>query len=148
MKSVFITSRGKVEIERSALYIKNLKPDFDSSIFGRLLFPTAALALSLIKFIEAEKPFDYFIAAVWGIMFLGYSNRFYEIIFKKSFANRIPLHRITSVEVKPDHLDLEVDVVLHLKNRRCRIIPFRKLEGQYESFIEEISTQIAQPQLA
>ena len=148
MKQEFITTRGRVEIQNGSIFIKNLKPDIESSIFGKLIIPFIVLLLCIYRLVDAEKPLDYVVGIFWGIAFLGYGNRLFDIIIKRSIANRIPLQRIHTAEVKADDTGLEAHVLLYLRNGRYRLIPFRTLEQQYEPFTELISQYIAQPQLS
>jgi hypothetical protein len=69
-------------------------------------------------------------------------------LIKRSFANRIPLNRIKSFEIKPDEIGLETFVILHLKSGRYKKIIFRTLKKQYEPFTELVSQHITQPQFA
>jgi hypothetical protein len=62
----------------------------------------------------------------------------YKLLVKTSFSKRIPLQNIDSVILKEDENGLETQVILQLKNNRNRTIPFRKLEKQYEDFLEAI----------
>lgn len=147
MKQEFITSKGKIAISRNTIYIKKWKSSFEESLVGRLLFPFAFLFATVIKFIQPDEPMDYFGVVVFGILFLFYADRIYDVLIKRSIANRITLERIRFYEVKPDDL-LETEIILHLKNGRYRSVLFRTLEKQYEPFIEAISQHSIQPQPA
>lgn len=147
MKQEFITSRGKIEVQRNTIYIKDLKFGFDESVAGQLLFPFAFLVATVLKFIEPDHPLDYFGGAMFAIMFLFYTDRIYDLLVKRSIAVRIPLNRIESFDLKQEN-SLETNVILYLKNGRYRSILFRTLEKQYEPFAETISLHIAQPQTA
>ena len=87
-------------------------------------------------------------ACLISILALFNSYPFYDVLFKRSLAKRIPLNRIRSFEIKPDEIGLETFVVLHLKSGRYKKIVFRTLEKQYEPFTELVSQFITQPQLA
>ena len=91
---------------------------------------------------------DYFGGVIFLIMALFHAEPLYDILFKRSLSNRIPLNRIKSFEIKPDEIGLETFVILHLKSGRYKKKFFRTLEKQYEPFTELLSQHIIQPQLA
>ena len=142
MKKTFITSKGSVEIERNVLFIKNRKFNFHETGFARIiwaLLPPACLILILFFF---EDAFKYYVRVVFfGIWTIDRIPSIYTLLLKTSFRKRIPLEQIESVNIVEDKNGLEVHLLLLLKNKRIRSIPFRKLEKQYEEFLENISLQ-------
>ena len=148
MKQEFITSKGKVIIERDTLFIKYSKFHFTETIFFEIGLPVAFFILIIASFILAETPWEYFKTIIYTLVFGSQLYRFYINLFKKSFASRIPLDRIKSFEIKP-HIDgLEQEVNLKLKNGRYHSILFRNLENQYQPFIGVITPSTSQSQLA
>jgi hypothetical protein len=149
MQQEFITSRGKAIIENNVLFVRNFKPDFFDTVFGRIIFPLILALAIILQFVYIRGALDYYIAGFWTIFFLvTYANRLYDLIVKRSFANRISLSRFKSIEIKPDQWGLETEIRIHLRNGRYRPINFRILEKQYELFTELISRYTAQPQFA
>lgn len=148
MKQEFVTVRGKAIIENKSLFVRNLKSSFWNTLAGKLLYPTVVLAFIVLRLISADRPYDYFVAGMFVIVFSNHLTELYDILFRRSFAGRIPLHRIKSFETKPDEFGLDTEIILHLKNGRYRSIPFRTLENQYQPFTELLSQSIAQPQFA
>jgi len=152
MKHEFITSRGRLTIERDIIYIQNQKISFNDTMLGIMLYPLAILALFFLKINFVEGSFDLLIGFIWGFVFLGlFFGKIYisfDLIFKRSLADRISLSRIKSFETKPDATGMETDVIFHLKNGRYRKIPFRTLEKQFEPFLDLVSQHITQPQFA
>jgi len=151
MKKEFISSNGKVEIERNVIYVKTmLYGGIENTAFGKLLFPSMiVLYLVLTGMGDFDNPLKLIISsAVCGIMGASYVPQVYDILFKKSFATRIPMDRIVSFELRPDTTGLETQVILHLRNGRYRSIKFRTLEKQYEPFTDLLSQNLSQPQIA
>lgn len=149
MNQEFISSYGKVINERKILFIKILKPRLSSdSWMGQWLWallPVIAIGISLFDNNVVKK---YVSVIFWTLLFWGNLKQLFELLFKRSFATRIPLSRITSYEIKQDEIGLETFVHLRLRSGRIRIIAFRTLEKQVEPFTELVSQHIAQPQLA
>jgi hypothetical protein len=73
---------------------------------------------------------------------------FYEVLFKYSYSNRIPLEGIKSFEEKKDAVGYKTFVILKLRSGRIRTIKFRTFEKQHEQFISILSSSISQPQFA
>ena len=142
MKKTFITSKGIIEIERNVLFIKNRKFIFHETGFARIiwaLLPPAYLVLILFFY---EDAFKYYLRVViFGIWTIDQIPSIYTLLLKTSFRKRIPVELIDSVNIIEDKNGLEVHLLLHLKNKRTRSIPFRKLEKQYEELLENISLQ-------
>ena len=119
MQQEFITSGGKAIIENNVLFVRNFKPDFFDTVFGRIIFPLILVLAIILQFGYIRGPLDYYIADFWTIFFLvTYANRLYDLIVKRSFANRISLSRIKSIEIKPDQWGLETEIRIHLRNGR------------------------------
>lgn len=148
MEQEFITSRGKVFLNNQRLLIQNFKSNFQDTVIGELATPLLILALAVFSFFDPKKPFSYFATIIFLIwLFSFHLKQLYSTLFKKSFSNYIPLDHIKFIELKPDQLGLETEVILHLKNGRYRSLLFRTLEKQFESFTESLSLLITQPQL-
>ena len=136
----FTTVHGRVLVESEMLYIKNLRFSWRDSLFGKLLLPMALLTVALTKFVYADVPFDYFLASVWLVLFLTHSTTLYTVLVLQSFSSDIPLNRIRSASLRmPSTNSLEIELRLHLKNGRYRIIRFRRLEKQWEGFLQSLS---------
>lgn len=142
MKKVFVSSRGSVEIERDILFIKNKKSYFFETGFAKILWSFLPVVGLIIVFFMEYDPFRFFMRIVlFGLWTIDRIPTLYRLIFKTSFSKRIPLKNIVSVETKEDVSGLEVDVLLHLGNNRVRVIPFRKLEKQYEELLSVLPVQ-------
>ncbi len=148
MKQEFVTSKGKVLIERNILFYKIYKWNFTDTLLWKYLLAFGPILLFLIILFEENVPKKYLHIITVLIIVFNYFHHLYDVVIKLSFSNRIPLERIVSFEVKEDVYGLEKNVNLKLKSGRIRIIPFRTLEKQYEPFIEFLSLHILQPQLA
>jgi hypothetical protein len=146
MKQKFITSEGKVVIEKDVLFIKSIDMRLSRSMLGKLMYPLCALILFIVQFFDDSES-RYFRMVLWGIVVLINLHIFYEVLFQRSYSSRIPLNKIVSWEVKPGEVELEMKVHLHLRSGRYREIIFRQAEHQYEPFTEFLSQHIAQPQL-
>lgn len=136
MKKGFVSSRGSVEVERDILFIKNKKSYFFETGFAKIAYSLIPpIGLFIVFFMDYD-PFRFFMRVLlFGIWTLDRIPSLYRLIFKTSFSKRIPLQNIVSAETKEDIHGLEVDVLLHLRNNRVRVIPFRKLEKQYEELL-------------
>lgn len=149
MQQEFITSRGKVVIERNILYINHVKADpvFSFNIFQGMLL-CAWLLFEVTGLNDGVLSLPSGIAGT--LLFFNIFNivPFYKFLFKKCLSNRIPLHRIISYEIKEDYFGLENEIILHLRSGRYKSIAFRKLEKEDVRFLEIISQNIAQLQLA
>jgi hypothetical protein len=148
MKQEFITSRGKVIIERNVLYIRTLKFSLTDSIAARLFYSLIPLGLFFIQLFEPESAKRNMSLFIWGGLALLHIYPLFDLLFKRSIASRIPLERIRSFEVKADPSGLESNVILHLSNGRYRQICFRTLENQFEPFLEAIGQSVTTTQLA
>jgi hypothetical protein len=147
MKQEFISSNGKVVIERDNLYFKNIKTPLDETAFWKILLLAAPLLLFIMNLMR-DNPRGYAGAVLWGFLFVLRLPDLYEFLFQSSYASRIQLRNIVGVEVIPDTAGLEVYLKIQLKSGRYRKIIFRKLEGQYEPLVELIYQRMAQPSFA
>ncbi len=142
MKKEFISSKGKVIIERDTLYIRNTIYYFWDTGIGRIsrsILPPLCIILILV--FDTSEPFKIFTRVVMFACFTFlYSMDLFNLIFRYSYSNRIPLKRIVSIDSKEDENGLETNLFLLLKNGRKRKIAFRTLEHQHEGFISEISS--------
>lgn len=148
MKQEFVYSEGKIFIERDVLYIRNLTLRFSRSLAGNLLLPVCWTLFFLLNFLEEDRAKMYTRMLLLGFMLVFQLPVLYAIIFRRSYAHRIPLKKIVSIEIAQDNIGLETYVRLRLKSGRTRQIPFRNLEDQVQPFTEFLSRYIVQPQLA
>lgn len=149
MNHEFISVRGKVVLNDKRLLIQDLKVNFAKTLMAEILLPLILLTIVVISTANPEKPFGYFAAVIYAlIFFFYYFKQLFIALFKKSYASHIPVNRIESFEIKADEFGLETEVILHLKNKRFRSIPFRTREKEYEAFLEQLSQYIAQLQFA
>ena len=148
MKQEFITSRGKVILERDILYIRNLDGAFHHTLLYEIGPPILWLTVAVTKVATAETPFDFFFSAVFCILAIFHAGPLYDVVFRRSLSRRIHLNRITTYEVKDDAIGLETIVTLRLRNGRYKKIAFRTLERQYEAFTALLSPTHFQTQTA
>jgi hypothetical protein len=148
MKQEFITLYGKVVVERNILFIRNTDVPFSRSVFARIGYYLLLVALFIMQFFRDEKALQYTGIVVVGFLLLSRLPDLYDCFIKRSYANRISLDQIQSVEIRENEFDLNMDVLIRLKNGRYRQIIFRKLENQYEPFAELITQHINQVQFA
>ena len=73
---------------------------------------------------------------LWGLIMLFHLPALYDVLFKRSYASRIPLSRIKSYKIEDDHYGIQTEVTLYLKNGRYKKIISRKLENQHVPFTE------------
>jgi hypothetical protein len=139
LKKIFTTSRGSVELEERALFIKDRKYFFQETGFARILWNALPLILLISLLFLDYDPFRFFVRTVLYLIWtIDRLPTLYRLVIKTSFSKRIPLDNIVSTEIREDANDLETHVLLHLKNNRTRTITFRKLEKQYEAFLEDL----------
>ena len=148
MKQEFVTLYGKAIVERDVLFIRNFDVPFTRTGLFRIIYELAFLGVFVLAFFKDDGPRKYVSLLVWGFLLLTRFPQWYDILFRRSFANRIPLKNIRSATTENDHHGLNSFVHLQLSNGRTRKIAFRTMEKQYEAFITAISHQIIQPQLA
>ncbi|HVK96647.1 MAG TPA: hypothetical protein VM368_02465 [Flavisolibacter sp.] len=148
MKQEFVTLYGKAAIEREVLYLRSPYLPFGKTAFARIGFELIWVLLFVVQFFDDHGPKKYVGIVMWGIMLLFRTPNLYDVLFRRSYTTRIPLHRIKSYSIDDDLLGLQTMVTLQLKNSRYKKLIFRKLEHQAEPFTELLSQYIAQPQLA
>lgn len=149
MDQEFVTSSGKVSLNAQRVLIQSLKFNFWKTAVGETALPAFILSIAFLSFLNRNKPFSYFATAIFiGLFFSTSFTQLYEALFKKSYANYIPVNRVKSFEIKPDEFGLETEVRLHLRNGRYRSIIFRTRESQHQSFTEDLSQYLSQTQFA
>ena len=144
----FVTLYGKVVIERNVLFIRNFDVPFTRTNLFRIVYELCFIGVFIMSFFIENAPKKYLHLLAWGILLLSRVTQLYDILFSRSYSNRIPLSRINSVTTSADNSGHHTFVHLHLKNGRYRVIPFRTLEKQHETFIEAITSELATTQLA
>jgi hypothetical protein len=144
----FVTLYGKAIIERDTLFLRTFDVPFTRTNFFRVCYALSFIVVFVLGFLRDDGPKKYVFLLGWGLMILLRVSELFEVFFRRSYSNRIPLSRIRSITTEPDQFNLNTDVRLHLASGRYRIIPFRTMEKQYEPFVEFISHQIATPRLA
>ncbi|MGZ8543954.1 MAG: hypothetical protein ACXWV0_01595 [Flavisolibacter sp.] len=150
MNQEYITTAGKVIVERDILYVRTQKNHFTQTIFFDFL-PLVLMVLPILHFVYFENnPRWYLRMFLYLSIFFMYGGNLYYVIFKKSFANRIPIQRIKMFDIKPDETasGLETKVQLHLSSGRIKTIVFRTREHQWEPFTEYLSSHVQSTQLA
>lgn len=147
MKQEFVTLYGKATIEKNILYVRNLDIPFSKTAFSTIGYQSLFVIIFIFQFLRSEGPLYYVRIIVFGMLLAFHVPEIYDLLFKRSYASRIPLDKIKSVEMDEDYHGLQTNVILRLNNGRYRKIPFRKLENQYEAFVEAIMTRSRQPQL-
>jgi hypothetical protein len=140
MKEKFITSKGSIELYNNIIFIKNRKTNFYETGFARIAWAFLPAVCLILVIIFSDSPFQLFIRIVlFGILTVERIPTLYQLIIKTSYSNRIGLEQIASVEAIDDKNGLETVVLINLKNKRTRSVPFRKLEKQYELFFNALS---------
>lgn len=147
----FVTLYGKAIIERDVLFLRSFYVPFTRTNFFRIGYELVFLLILtywVIAFTSGDDPKRFISVLGWSFIVLLRTPRLYDVLLKRSYANRIPLHRIKDVTSVADSQGLHIFVKLHLANGRYRKICFRTMEKQYESFIEAISHHLEQTQFA
>ncbi len=147
-KQEFVTVYGKAIIERDVLYIKSFDVPFSETAFAKIGYEVAFVVLFILQFFNGDGNRKYVGILLWGLLLLGHLPGLYDAIFKRSYAKRIPLEQIKSLKIKEDNVGLQTYVIMDLASGRYRKIAFRKLENQYQPFIETISQYLPQYQPA
>jgi len=149
MKQEFVMLYGKAIIEKDILHIRSLDVPFSKTILAQLLIPLLFVAVFIMQFFREEGPKRNIGIVLWGILMLTRLPEILDRLIRRSYASRIPLDRIKAIKVEEEEpYGLNVNVTIHLRNGRYRKLVFRKLEQQYEPFIETITHHITQPQPA
>lgn len=149
MKQEFVTLYGKVVIERDVVYIRSLELPFSKTAFAVISYNMLWVLIFLMQFFRDDEPRKYIGILMFGFLLLFRIPEIYDALIKRSYASRIPLNRVKTVNTEEEeHIGLNVTVVLHFKIGRYKKIVFRKLEQQYQPFVEAVSQYITQPQFA
>lgn len=148
MKPKFITLYGKVVLDNNRIFIKAFDVPFTRTSFAQVTYQLLFVVIFILQFFFRDGLRLYLGIFIWGILLAGHLPDLYRVLFKRSYANFIPLKNIRSVNIENDHRGLHTTVSLMLANGRERKIIFRTLENQYQPFTELILQHIAQPQLA
>jgi hypothetical protein len=149
MKQEFVTLYGKAIIERDILHIRSTEMPFSKTVLAQLLMPLLFVGVFIMQFFREEGPKRNLGIVLWGILMLIRLPEIFNMLVRRSYALRIPLQRIKSIKIDEEEpLGLNVSITIHLRNGRYRKLVFRKLEQQYEPFIETITQYITQPQPA
>ncbi|HEV7330075.1 MAG TPA: hypothetical protein VGN63_03460 [Flavisolibacter sp.] len=106
------------------------------------------MAAFVLQFYRSEGPFFYVGIIIWSLFLIDRLPRMFDLLFKRSYANRIPIQSILSFDHEEDRNGLEAIVRLHLSNGRYRRLRFRKLEHQLELFTEQLSQYLSVPKTA
>jgi len=150
MNQEYITSSGKLIVQKDVLYVRTQKDLFTQPIFFDFL-PVLLIIVPVIHLVYFENnPRWYFRMVFYFGLFLMYGKNIFNVLFKKSFATRIPVSRIRMFEIKPDETasGLETKLLLHLNSGRIKTIAFRTRENQLEPFTEYLTSHIPSTQLA
>jgi hypothetical protein len=148
MAQEFVTVYGKAVIERNVLFIRSFDVPITRTAVAMLFLEICYILVFIVHLFGNEGPFYYVGIVVWGSLLAFRTPEIYDALIKRSYSSRIPLNRIQSATLSDDNFGLQTYVTLHLKNGRYRKIIFRKLENQYNAFIEAISTHTTESQLA
>jgi hypothetical protein len=136
MKQEFITSNGKVIIERDKIYIQNLRRNITNKAISGWIFFIAIIFAALVPAFS-----QWYMVVFFGIFALVDNFQFIKQLPTLSFKNRILISEIEKVSFNDDPEGFDTIVNLHLVSGKCRRIKFRKLEHQYDSFLEAVSHQ-------
>src|SRR5918993_4245468 len=139
MKQEFVTLYGRAIIEKDTLYLRSPYLPFEKTAFAQVGYRLAFPLIFILQFFRSEGPKMYVGLLLWGIIMLFHLPALYDVLFKRSYASRIPLSRIRSYKIEDDHHGIQTEITLYLKNGRYRKILFRKLENQHVPFTEFIS---------
>lgn len=148
MNHEFVTVYGKAIIEKDKLFIRSLDVPFSKTAFSQIAYELFFVVVFALQFFKEHGPMVYVSLLAWGVVFAFRLPAIYDVLFKRSYASRIALNKIKSMEIEEDTHGLQIFIILNLQNNRYRKIPFRKLENQYEPFTEVISHHLTSSQLA
>lgn len=141
MKQEFVTLYGKAIIEGDKLYFRRLRLPLGETALAQIGYELTLPALFIATLLNPDGSLKHFDSIVIAGLMLSNISRTYDRLFKRSYASRIALSAIKSVTIKDDYHGLETEVRLHLSNGRYKKVLFRKLEHQYEAFLEVLSRQ-------
>ena len=140
MKQEFTTLYGKAIVERGVLHFRSPYLPFYKTAFAEIGYEILWLSWFPLRLFTSDKPMDYFVAGVIGILVLTRIPTMFDKFLKRSYSSRIPLSWIVSVDTADDDPHgLHITVRLFLKSGRYKKIRFRKLENQHEPFVVSLS---------
>lgn len=140
MKQEFVTLYGRAVIEGDTLFFRSPYLPFTKTPFAQIGYELVFVLAFVMQFYREPGARRNMGIVVFGFLLLTHLPALYQKLVKDSYATRIPLSRIISVEAADDHHGLQTAVTLHLKNGRHKKVTFRKLEGQMGAFIQAVST--------
>ncbi|MGI8600159.1 MAG: hypothetical protein ACR2KB_12975 [Chitinophagaceae bacterium] len=143
MKQEFITTYGKIIIERDKLFIQRVKRELSWKSIS-FFFLVGAIILVIITPVISR----WIMLIIWAIHFIVEHFETIKKLPETSFKNRILLSEIESTSYTDDVSGFDTIVSLKLSSGKTRHIKFRKLENQYHPFIEAVSQQMLLPQSA
>ena len=148
MNQEFITAYGKVIEEKGILHVRTLKLQFWNTVLAQWLWALLPPAAIIINIFEPD-PFRRFVRVIFfSIIFFNNIKLLYELLFKRTFAGRIPLARVRRYEITEDENKLEAHVKVYLASGRYRMITFRVHENSLAPFTQMLDNAIGQPQYA
>ena len=140
-----MTLYGKAIIDRETLHLRSPYLPFGETAFALIgLELLYALALIISIFFKQDGPGKYISILAFSFLLLTRFPNMYEKFLKRSYSSRIPLSKIRDYKVEDDHHGIQTEITLYLENGRYKKIIFRKLENQYEAFIEAFSAHSSQ----
>jgi hypothetical protein len=141
MKQEFITTYGKVVIERDKIFIFEEDPGSIAREIYFFVFIALQLAGRVFNVPEMK-----WISLVFGLLGTIYSILPFFKHKNQSSKSRILIKKITNISNEDDKDGINTLVKLYLSSGKIRYIKFRKLENQYQPFIEAVSQQLLLPQ--
>ena len=133
----FVLVNGYIKIDNSKIVIEERNTELkDRGGFIGILF--ALICISLyhdFQKIETLKSFFFYFNIV--LKFIGIITIIYllfYISFQKKWSKRLIINELTKIVIESS--EFEYDVKLVFNNARNREIEFRKLENQFEPFLE------------
>jgi hypothetical protein len=137
MKHEFITTHGKVIIERDKIFIQRVKRDITWKAITIIFFILACF------FVVISPDFtSWFHVFFWLFIAIGENFNFIKNLPRTSFKNRILMSEIESTSFIHDANGFDTIVDLKLTFGKIRSLRFRKLENQYQPFIETVSQHL------
>src|SRR5215203_3028752 len=98
----FVTLYGKAIVERDILFIRSFDVPVTRTNLFRIAYGLCFLTLFVLAFFKDEGPKKYVSILVWGFLLLMRLPQWFDILFIRSYANRIPLNRIKSITSETD----------------------------------------------
>jgi hypothetical protein len=136
MKLEFITTHGKLVIERDKIFL--IPQLAGGNYYLNNLFILLVCIITAYEVGPDKTSFLGIIAFISLIELYPFIKR----SFTESTSNRILLNEIKNITIEPPKNEYETLVKLHLNSAKPRIIKFRTLENQYQPFIETVSKHI------